>query len=382
MNPAKPFKCLPLILKPKVANIRASDNIIPIAESILAKTKFRSIASDMALFHGRRFRIGWSHSNRLTLLTTSITDLNQTQLTNIGEIATLFSGRDESDTSKSVIKQIKIFSLSANESKMFFRSIENHLQCRFEFSDRNTISDSDCPYYVPTNGIEALQLHHKLAADNFNEFPLSEFHKISLNVWSLCVALWGYQEELEDINNDNHIAIMLRRDLFSKWLENTVNDKESMKRTDSEVNYLQHLLELLTGHKVNEACELAFNNGDLNLSLLLAESGGSNVVRALVAKQLQSWRETEADKFIDVHRLKAMMLVSGQSTFVWSDPTKGLINIYERLDWMKSLAVNYYILIKLKLFIIKFLSHSINISDQCLVLVLTNYIYNRHIAQI
>lgn len=320
-----------------MANIRANDNIIPIFESILAKTNFRSIASDIALFHGRRFRIGWSHSNRLTLLTTAITDENRKQLTNIGEISTLFNGRGEMDTSKSVIKQIKIFSLSANESKMFDRSIENHLQCRFDFSDRKTVSDSDCPYYVPTNGIEALQLHHKLAVENFNKFPLSEFHKISLNVWSLCVALWGYQEELEDISNDDHVAIMLRRDLFSKWLENTVSDKESMKKIDSEVNYLQHLLDLLTAHKVNEACELAFNNSDLNLSLLLAQSGGSIVVRALVAKQLQSWRETEADKFIDAHRLKAMMLVSGQSTF---SSTKGLINIYEDLDWTKSLAVS------------------------------------------
>lgn len=323
-----------------MANIRASDNTIPISESILAKTNFGSIASDMALFHGRRFRIGWSHANRLTLLTTAITDPNQMQLTNIGDISALFNGRRELDTSKSIIKQIKIFSLSPNESEMFDRSIENHLQCRFEFSDRKTVGDSDCPYYVPTNGIDALQLHHKLAAENFNEFPLSEFHKISLNVWSLCVALWGYQEELEDISNDDHVAIMLRRDLFSKWLENTVSYKESMKRADTEVNYLQHLLELLTAHKVNEACELAFNNGDLNLSLLLAQSGGGIVVRALVSKQLQSWRETEADKFIDAHRLKAMMLVSGQSTFA---STKGLINIYEDLDWMKSLAVSFII---------------------------------------
>lgn len=330
------MKFLPLVLKPKVATIRASDNIIPISESILAKTNFRSIASDVAMFHGRRFQIGWSHSNRLTLLTTATTCRNQNQLTSMGEVSALYNGRGELDTSKSVIKQIKIFSLSPNESEMFDRSIENHLQCRFEFSKKESVSDSDCPYYVPTNGIEALQLHHKLAADNFNEFPLSEFHKISLNVWSLCVALWGYQEELEDISNDNHVAILLRRNLFTKWLENTVSDKESTKRTDCEVNYLQHLLELLTAHKVNEACELALNNGDLNLSLLLAQSGGGIVVRALVAKQFQSWRETEADKFIDTYRLKAMMLVSGQSTFA---STNGLINIYEKLDWMKSLAV-------------------------------------------
>lgn len=337
LMPAKPLKFLPLILKPKVATIRASDKVVPMSESILSKTNYHSIASDMALYHGRRFKVGWNHSNRLTILSTAITCRNLTKLTSIGDVSALFNGRNEVDTSKSVVKQIKLFSLAPHDTKMFERSIENHLECRLEFSSRQTVADTDCPHYIPRDGIEALEFHYQLAEQNLHDFPLSDFHKISSNVWSLCVALWGYQEELEDIDNNDHVAIMLRRDLFSKWLEATVNDKETLKSTDSEVNYLQRLLKLLTAHKVNEACELAFNKGDLNLSLLLAQAGGSNVVRALVAKQLQSWHETESDTFVDAQRLKAMMMVSGQSTF---ESSKGLVNVYENLDWIKSLAVS------------------------------------------
>lgn len=325
------------MLKPKVATIRASDKIVSLADSVQSKIQNKSIASDVALYHGRRFKVGWNHANRLTVLSTTMTCKNLNQLRNLSDVSSLFNGRSGNDTSKSVIKQVKIFSLQSIDSRTFGASIKNHLECQLKFSQKQIIADSDCPHLVPINGIEALQDHYLLAEQNFNGMPLNEFQKISANVWSLLVTLWGHQEELDDAANDDHFAIMLRRDLFSKWLENTVADKNLLKRTESQGRYLQNLLSLLTAHKVNEACDLAFSNGDMNLSLLLAQTGGGNVVRALVAKQLQSWRETEADKFVDNHRIKAMMLVSGMPTY---ESSQGLVNIYEDLDWVKSLAVS------------------------------------------
>lgn len=316
---------------------------MPLAESLQAKIANKSISSDVALFHGRRFKVGWSHSNRLTILTSAFTSKNQNPnlLTDINNISDLFASRLVNDMSKAVIKQVKIFSLQPKDMKTFKASIQNHLLCQMSFSQRQSVSNSDCPYFVSINGIEALKQHHSLAEQIFDGMPLDEFQKISLNVWSLLVTLWGYQEELDGVASDDHFAIMLRRDLFSKWLENTATDKNLLNRTESQGDYLQNLLNLLTAHKVNEACELAFSNGDMNLALLLAQTGGGLVVRALISKQLQSWRETEADKFIDIHRVKAMMLVSGMATY---ESSQGLVNIYENLDWIKSLAVNVWYL--------------------------------------
>lgn len=365
-----------------MATIKASDKIVPLPESVQSKLKNKSIASDVGLYHGRRFRVGWSHANCLTILTTALTRKNQNQVTKIGDIFELFGGRSTNDTSKSVIKQVKIFSLQPKDAKTFEASIENHLQCQLKFSQRQSVIDTDCPYYVPINGTEALQQHYLLSEQNFADMPLNEFQKICLNVWSLLVTLWGYQEELEDIASDDHFAIMLRRDLFSKWIEDTVTEKGLLSRTESQGNYLQNLLKLLAAHKVNEACDLAFNNGDMNLSLLLAQTGSGNVVRALVAKQLQSWRETEADKFVDVHRLKAMMLVSGIATY---ESSKGLVNIYEDLDWVKSLAVsNHFLLMNLKfIFNFPFYPFFLSIfSDKRMVLMLTNRFNHRRIAKI
>lgn len=335
---------IPLIVKPKVATLRATEKVVPLAESILSKIQNKSIVSDVAFFHGRRFKVGWNYSNRLTVLTTASTSTNRNQSTDISNLSNLFNGRKFNDTSKSAIKYIKIFSLKPIERAVFDKSIENHLQCQLDYSERRTIDESDCPYYVSINGSDnnnrALQAHYQLAEENSREFPLDYYQKICLNVWSLCVSLWGDQEELEDISEDNHIAIMLRRDLFSKWIEETVTEKDLLKRSESEIGYLPHLLKLLTSHKIDEACELSFNNMDMNLSLLLSQSGGNNVVRALIAKQLQSWHETEADKFVDVHRLKSMMLISGLAAY---ESSNGLVNIYEKLDWIKCLAVSQFI---------------------------------------
>lgn len=338
MISTKAFKPIPLVLKPKIATIRASNKIVPLSESIQSKLQNTSIASDMALYHGRRFKVGWTHANNLTILTTSMVGKNLNRPTNLTDISALFGGRSPNDTSKSIVKQLKIFSFRSKNENAFELSIQNHLKCQLKFSQRLVIDDSDCPQLLSINGIEALQQHYRLAEENYAERSTDDFQQISLNVWSLLVTLWGYQDELDEVANDDHFAIMLRRDLFSKWIEDTVTDKNLLKRTESQGRYLQNLLNLLTAHKVNEACELAFNSGDMNLSLLLAQTGGGKVVRALVAKQLQSWRETEADKFIDVHRLKAMMLVAGMPTY---ESSRGLVNIYENLDWLKSLAVSF-----------------------------------------
>lgn len=324
-------------MKPKIATIRAANKIVPLPESIQSKLRNKSIASDVALYHGRRFKVGWTHANSLTILTTSMVGKNLNRSANLTDVSVLFGGRSPNDTSKSIVKQLKIFSFQSKNVNAFELSIQNHLKCQLRFSQRLAIDDTDCPQLVSMNGIEALQQHYQLAEQNYAERSTDDFQQISLNVWSLLVTLWGYQDELDEVANDDHFAIMLRRDLFSKWIEDTVTDKNLLKRTESQGRYLQNLLNLLTAHKVNEACELAFNNGDMNLSLLLAQTGGGKVVRALVAKQLQSWHETEADKFIDVHRLKAMMLVAGMPTY---ESSRGLVNIYENLDWLKSLAVS------------------------------------------
>ena len=154
----------------------------------------------------------------------------------------------------------------------------------------------------------------------------------------MCNCLWGEREELEDEEPSSHMTILVRRELLSEWLEEVVTDKNLFKKTITKNSYLEHLLELIACHKINDACELAFNNDDINLSLLIAQISGGPTVRQLMQHQLSTWQENEIDKFIASERLKVFMLISGVSLF--SSKTHGEINVFENLDWIKTFAVS------------------------------------------
>lgn len=316
---ANALKQTALIVQPKVAIIRASETSVALADSILTAVLGQNILADAALYNGRRFRVGWAHSNQFTILAANA---------NAG--AELFNTRTRL---KPFAKQMKIFSLEKMNPKNFQRSVLNHLECRLKYVEKFFEKNSDCPYYEVKGSAKALQDHYIAMQTS----QCDDFDKLCVSVWSLCVALWGEQEDLENINLDDHVAIMLRRDLFSKWLESVVAEKDLLESNVNDSDYLDHLWKLLTTHRIQEACELAFEKNDINLSLLLAQVGSSNVVRALISMQLESWRVTEADKFIAANRLKAMMLIGAIPTL---ETSNGEINVYDKLDWLKSIAVS------------------------------------------
>ncbi len=168
---------------------------------------------------------------------------------------------------------------------------------------------------------------------------LGEVGDYVLSVWSLVNALWGEQEELDGLEINSHSTIMRRKELLSEWLEDVVTCKpnKSMDNLAGGDSYLNHLLQLLSCHKVDDACELAFNNNDMNLALLMAQLSSGPTVRQLIQHQLSTWQEVEADKFIKSQRLKVMMLVAGVPLL---SSANGPINIFEDMDWLKAFAVS------------------------------------------
>lgn len=64
---AKTF--VPLVATPKVSNILNATSIVPLKESLLGRFNGKCI-SDIAMFQGRRFKVGWSHRNSVFGLTT------------------------------------------------------------------------------------------------------------------------------------------------------------------------------------------------------------------------------------------------------------------------------------------------------------------------
>ena len=247
---------------------------------------------------------------------------------NIADIAFLLNGRQSDDCSRSVLQSIKIS--STKQIRHFQESIENHLLAQLKYCKKVPVENGSYEHFQATDDIKILQEH----------FDLARVHRgrtddYVVTVWSLCNALWGEQEDLDSIDATSHLTITRRKELLSEWLEAVVTNTNDQKQS----NYSSHLLTLLSCHKVAEACDLAFNNNDINLAFLMAQLSGGPTTRQLMQHQLSSWQTVEADKFIALERLKAYMLVAGEPLLL---STHGVINVYENLNWLKAFAVSCY----------------------------------------
>lgn len=335
--------------------------MIPLSESVLTHVNIHNCVADVALLHSRKFRIGWAAQNSLFTLNT-LENCQSIQPTRgerklllqkkeiysnckcfrhstehqIENVNKLFSGRGSHDFSRSIVVNMKIPSTRRIDN--FTESIVNHLQAQLKCSQTTAVTKSnECPQFRAAGGTAILSEHLSLAEENASVGG-SEADDYATSVWSLCQALWGEVEELDGHEVQSHLSVTRRRELLSDWLETTVEATQEQRVSSIKSGgYLEHLMMLLTGHKVADACELAFNNNDLNLAFLLAQSSGGPSVRQLMQHQLSQWQEVEADKFVAVQRLKAYMLVAGTPLIASSH---GPINVFEDLDWLKAFAVS------------------------------------------
>lgn len=305
LKPSGP-KSAPLIVRPRVMLFDISETMLPMPDSILA-TMSDKHNNTIPFFHGRKFKIGWSRGNQLTVL---------------GTQNSVFDGRSGDDSSKSIVKILQVKSMLTEKSEKFKKSIVGHLKIELKHDKRVEGSTK----LEANGGTAGLLEHHQFAQKNDNKFNAS--------VWSLTHALWGF---IDDIDPQEHAIVMLRRELLSSWIESVVTDADLLK---ANVDYLDRLVNLMMCNKINEACELALDNGDINLSLLMAQASGGPAIRQLIQHQLASWREVEADEFIDERRLRVMMMVGGVAAM--DGPKQTPINIFERLEWLKCLALQLW----------------------------------------
>ncbi|XP_058812931.1 nuclear pore complex protein Nup98-Nup96 [Topomyia yanbarensis] len=333
-------KSLPLIIKPKVELVQSNDIVLPLQQSILMR--FMNKKTDLSFFHGRKFKVGWSFPSSLVQLNTAdnCSLLKKNEILHIGDLHHFFQGRSAKDYSPAALQMLQI--RSSAEIGDFRKTVEDHLRIELKYDEVRRLESSDCPYYVAGGKHSGLSDHlemTKLIADG------DSFDGLCLEVWSLCAALWGAREELEEVEETAHLSTMFRRDLFSEWVEGVVTEQSSREMAAAlkgkKQDYLDQLLELVCTHKVLDACELAFENDDINLSMLMTQISGGPTVRQLIQHQLSSWQDVEADKFIDPRRLKVFMFVAGIPLL---SSTHGTINIFEQLDWLKCLAIHLWYL--------------------------------------
>ncbi len=117
-------------------------------------------------------------------------------------------------------------------------------------------------YFSPTKIILPLSLLHRQYLKSLN-YNLQAAHLVASSegdnrlfnaallewqhVWDLCIALWGKLsvdgDAEEGGKQDSHEMTMLRRDAFSKWLENVVETsvQEDLRKTQTSGDHIDQV---------------------------------------------------------------------------------------------------------------------------------------------
>lgn len=198
------------------------------------------------------------------------------------------------------------------------------LNINFHYSERFEQENSDCPIYKK-------QINYTMVQDYLKSINTNGRSKVELlsflkSVWSLCSVLWNdLQNEKQWCNNEQ----MVRRSLFTKWLEDNCSDESALTYTDE-------LLNLVLKHKVSEACDLALKNSDMTMALLLSQASNRKNFRDIVEDQLSSWNASGVDKYITENRLKLIMIIAGVPIM---ETHCGIISLFEKKNWLQVLSV-------------------------------------------
>lgn len=280
----------------------------------------------------KKFKVGWTKQNSYTTLT-SIKPFSNT-------------GLIDSSNIQASSQCIKIKKFNQFEGEKLNKSFIKHLEIELKYDKKIDVNQSDCKRFEGNCQLFGLLEHYQIAQKvNTKEMDLS--------VWFLMHVLWkNVNDEFEHqvskiinldiyyffINPQEHSSLIIRRHFVSNWLQNVLTYTNGS--IDDKSDYLDQLINLLVCNKITEACELALSKDDLNLSLLIAQTGGSSEIKQLIQDQICCWNEIEASDFIDERKLKILMIIGG--IIVAKGPNNSFLSIFEKQNWLRCFALQLW----------------------------------------
>lgn len=117
---------------------------------------------------------------------------------------------------------------------------------------------------------------------------------------------------------DHWGELFIRRANFSSWLQESVSHlvQEELTKLKGDKD-LKEIFTYLTGRQLDEAVEKAIVRGDVRLSCLLSQAGGSPENRADVAGQLEVWATEGLDQsLIEAEHTSIFKLLAGKHFFI------------------------------------------------------------------
>ncbi|KAI3930681.1 hypothetical protein MKX01_037127 [Papaver californicum] len=319
-------------------------------ETPITKSQSSNVA-DASLFMGRSFRVGWGPNGVLLHTGNPVgkTDAGRglSSVIHIEKVAVDKVVRDESGKVKKELIDFCFTSplnlhKSIDQETTEFEVGSSKIKLRKIVSNRVMLQEI-CRGHI---GIVEKQLDVPGLSSSAHTVLM---HQVM--IWELIKVLFSTREAsgcLKPIDVDDEEDMMhdkdgsldidqealpyVRRAEFSYWLQESVSHRVQYEISYlNDSNYLQQILLHLTGKQLGEAVELAASRGDVRLSCLLSQAGGSMVNRGDVARQLDLWRINGLDfNFIEKNRLQLYDLLAGN--------IQGALE-NSKLDWKRFLGL-------------------------------------------
>lgn len=186
---------------------------------------------------------------------------------------------------------------------------------------------------------------------NISSEMASELNSEERSMWDLCSLLFDPVNIKLPANLEPYVADKIleqqRRKNLSWWLKDCVTQSVNHDSASSK-NDLERIFILLTGNKIEEACELAIKSRNLHLATLLPLLGSDDIgVKADARAQIDSWIETKSLSFIPSSIRKVYELLAGNPFIAESVHGMGAsfvknVNLCESLDWKRAFGMSLW----------------------------------------
>ncbi|GAA5926492.1 uncharacterized protein JCM15063_000290 [Sporobolomyces koalae] len=291
---------------------------VPLADS-LTRDRASRPHRDAGLSLARSYRVGWGTRNQLVTLA------QDDQL----QIATLNLVAHDTDTGSEAAKvvAVRLLELQLEHSDIFPSSL----------TDPESSSHA-VPFAAP---VQSLRFHH--FAHLFSSESTSALESSPESRWfQLASHLFDEVRDLSipeaataaDPQYRTRITRLRRQELLSTWFSQSILPLIARESTST----FAKILNLLTAHEIEQACQLALESNNLRLATLLSQLGGPCARDAEfqqdLHRQLDKWHEYQVDLELDDHLRKIYQLMSGRLD-------EGVLQL-EGLDWKQCFALGLW----------------------------------------
>lgn len=291
------------------------------------------IVVDAALFMGRSFRVGWGPNGVLVHsgmpVGSASTQCILSSVINLQKVAIDNVIRDESNKVNKELIDL-CFDSPLNLHKQLNHEIKRVDLGTFDLKLQKLVCNRLTLPEVCRSYIEIIE--KQLEVSSLPRLSCVLFmHQVM--VWELVKVLFSSrkmsanfksleaddEEDMVPDERQNYPEVdlealpLMRRAEFSYWLQESVYHRvqEDISSLD-ESSDLEHIFLLLTGRQMDAAVELAASRGDVRLSCLLSQAGGSPATRSDIAHQLEIWRKNGMDfNFFEANRVRLLELLAG-----------------------------------------------------------------------